>query len=334
MVREAFKDGPSWLQWCSKYVELIIYSVFLCIWIGGNSIVFLLASQNIKNSYDFFADTDKDVRVIMVATVVPLVLLCWIPDLRLLVPVSFLTNLINVASICVILYYTLQDLPSLADRQPVGSLGSIPIFVGLLLFTINATGLMIPLKNEMKKPKKFNSKFGVITISYVLVTLMYSFFGILCYVKFGDKVLSSVIMNLPKTTFCKIVIGLYGIGNCCFFPLISYVSFDIIWNNILKENFQMSPYMVQYEYLCRTLIALSSMVFAYIVPNIELFLSLTGTVGTSIDSLIIPALAQSLIYYNQKKYFLYFKNALIMLIGASLIVAGCYDFTAQIIKSF
>lgn len=334
MIREAFKGGPSALQWCSKYVEIIVYSVFLCIWVGGNSIVFLLASENLKNSYDFFAGSDNDIRLIMLIIVVPLVLLCWIPDLRLLVPVSFFTNIINVFSICVILYYSLQDLPSLADRQPAASMSSIPIFVGLLLFTINATGLMIPLKNEMKKPKKFNAKFGVISISYVSVTLMYSLFGLFCYLKFGSAVQSSVILNLPNTKFCKFVIGLYGVGNCCFYPLISYVSFDIIWNNILNAKLQKSSYVLQYEYLCRTLIALSSMVFAYIVPNIQLFLSLTGTVGTSIDSLIIPALTQTLIYYDQRKYGLYLKNTLIILIGTFLIIAGCYDFTSQLIRSF
>lgn len=334
MIREAFKGGPKRLQWCSKYVELIVYSVFLCIWVGGNSIVFLLATNNIKNSYDFFFDSNTDERLIMLVLVIPLVLLCWIPDLRLLVPVSFFTNIINVLSICVILYFSLQDLPSLAERQPTGNIGSIPIFIGLLLFTINATGLMIPLKNEMKRPKRFNAKFGVISLSYVSVTLMYSLFGLLCYLKFGQGVKSSVIWNLPDTNFCKIIIGLYGIGNCCFYPLISYVSFDIFWNNILKEKLQKSPYVLPYEYLCRTVIALSSMVFAYIVPNIELFLSLTGTVGTSIDSLIIPALTQTLIYYNQRKFGLHLKNTLIMLIGAFLIIAGCYDFTSQLIKSF
>ncbi len=334
MTREAFSCGPEYLRWCSTYTEGIVYAVFLFIWAGGNAIVFLLASQNLKDSYDFFFHTDVDVRLIMVYLVIPLTALCWIPDLKLLLPLSFFTNVVNIVSICVIAYYAVQDLPEMGSRQMAANPRNLPLFVGLLLFTINATGLMIPLKNEMKHPKKFNSKYGVITVSYASVSVMYSIFGMLCYLKWGANVNSSVIRNIPHTDFNKILIGLYGIGNCCFYPLVSYVSFDIIWNNLLKDKFEKSEYTLHYEYVCRTVIALSSMIFAYVVPNLEVFLSLTGTVGTSIDSLIIPALAETLIYHQDRRYWLFLKNGAIIALGVVLIVMGSIDCIGQIIDLF
>lgn len=334
MVREAFSCGPVQIQWFSKYIEIIIYFMFLCIWIGGNSILFLLIGDIMKNACDYFFETDVSGNMLTLYLVVPLVLLCWIPNLKWLVPLSAITNSINIVSICVIMYHVLTDMPPLAERKPFGHWTSVPLLMGVQLFSINATSLMIPLKSEMKRPKKFNSTFGVITASYVPVCLMYSFFGLLCYLKYGENSLEIIILNLPSTPFNKAIIGLYSIGIVCLFPLFSYVSYDIIWNNLLKDSIQKSEYKFFYDYMCRTSIALSSMFCAYTVPNLTLFLSLTGTVGTSIDSLIVPALAEMLIYYKQRTYFLYFKNSVIIVLALMLIVMGSANCITQLIKTF
>lgn len=330
MVQEAFKIGPLYIRQFAKLTNIIIYCTFLCIWIGGNSVLFLLLTENLQNIYRYFFDVNVSEKMLALLLVIPLVLLCWIPNLKWLVPLSTLANVINVFTICVIYYYVLTDMPPLSTRKPFGDWTGVPLLMGVQLFSINATSLLLPLKNELKFPQKFNAKFGVITMAYVPVCLMYSIFGLTCYIRYGEDTNENVILNLPSTYFNKLVISLYCVGVSCMFPLFSYVSFDIIWNNMLKDSFQKSEYRFVYEYVCRTLIPLSSILFAFVVPNLSLFLSLTGTVGTSVDSLIIPALIEMLIHYKTGKYFLYCKDVIILIVASILIIAGTMNCFTQL----
>lgn len=334
VIYEAFRTGPTYARWFADYTYYLIYGAFMCVWVGGNSIFLLLACSNIKYVYDYFYQTDIGIRLILIYLIVPLVLLCWIPNLKYLVPCSIFTNVINAIGILAILYDTVQDFPAISSRKSFGDIASIPLFLGTILFTLNATGIIMALKNEMKNPKKFNSLLGVLTVSYIPVSILYSVFGVLCFIKYGDQVNQNVILNLPPTTLSKVIIGVYAIGICFFYPIVAYVSFEIIWNNSLKDKFPKSTRRKIYEYVVRTLIALSSIVLAYIVPNIALFLSVAGTVCTSLDSIIFPAITQILIHHNEKRPFLVFKNVIIILFAFVLIVTGAGNSISQIMEHY
>ncbi len=325
MTRRAFECGPARLRWFSKYTERSLYVVFICNWTIGTSCMFLLASENSKRAYELLFDTNVEVRTVMLYLLVPITLLWWIPNLKLLLSFSIFPNLVNVAYIGIVVYYTFQELPPLSSRNMVGNVESVALFTGVMLFSLNITGLVIPLKNEMRKPKKFNSRIGVITLSYCLVTIIYSVFGFICYLKYGDQLLESVVWNLPSTDLTKVTLTIFAIGNWFFVPLSGYVPYDIIWNTILKKKLGKSKFRVHYDYACRTFIAFMTITIAFVLPKIELFMLLTGTVCSSIDSLIVPALAQTLIYYKQPKYMLHFKNGVIITIGVVLMIMGGVD---------
>lgn len=332
VIYEAFHSGPKCISWMAKYTHYLIYGAFMCIWIGGNSIFLLLACGNLKCAYDYFFDSDISIRLIMIYLVVPLVLLCWIPNLKYLVPCSLFTNAINAIALCTVLYDAVSDSSFFQDRLSVGSMASVPLFLGTILFTLNATGLILPLKNDMKNPRTFNSTFGVLTASYIPVSILYSFFGVLCYLKHGDRVNANVLLNLPPTRFSKIITGASGIGICFLYPIIAYVSFEIIWNNNLKGKLENSEGFLIYEYTVRTCIAVSSIVLAYVVPNIGLFLSVAGTICTSIDSIIFPAMIDMLVHCNGSINFA--KNMCIIIFAIILIVSGTFNSVSEIIEYY
>lgn len=333
-VYEAFRNGPKYASWFADYTHYLIYGAFISVWVGGNSIFLLLACSDLKFVYDYFFEADINVRVIMIYLIIPLVVLCWIPNLKYLVPCSAITNCVNAVGICTILYDTVREFPSISARKSMGDVASIPLFLGTILFTLNATGIIMPLKNEMENPKKFNSTLGVLTVSYIPISILYSVFGTLCYLKYGDKVNENVILNLPPTTLSKLLIGFYGIGICFFYPVVAYVSFEIIWNNTLKKKLQKSSRRKIYEYVVRTLIALSSIVLAYIVPNISLFISLAGTVCTSLDSIIFPLFTQILIHHGEKKPVMVITNVIIIVFAFVLMVTGTVNSIFQIIDYY
>lgn len=55
---------------------------------------------------------------------------------------------------------------------------------------------VLPLKNEMKKPRNFNKPFGVLNVGMVIVGAMFVTMGFLSYLKYGDNVAGSVTLNL------------------------------------------------------------------------------------------------------------------------------------------
>lgn len=57
---------------------------------------------------------------------------------------------------------------------------------------------VLPLQNEMKKPKKFTATAGVLNIGMSMVTVLFTTIGFLGYLKYGDNVKGSVTLNLPQ----------------------------------------------------------------------------------------------------------------------------------------
>lgn len=57
---------------------------------------------------------------------------------------------------------------------------------------------ILPLEQEMKKPKKFTSVFGVLNVGMVIVTTLIIITGFMGYLRFGDGVRGSLTLNLPE----------------------------------------------------------------------------------------------------------------------------------------
>lgn len=57
---------------------------------------------------------------------------------------------------------------------------------------------MLPLQNEMKKPKYFTRPAGVLNVGMTVVTILYISVGFLGYLKYGDIIKGSVTLNLPE----------------------------------------------------------------------------------------------------------------------------------------
>lgn len=88
-------------------------------------------------------------------------------------------------------------MPSISDRRQTGDIKHLPLFFGTTLFALVAIGLFISLENNMKRPRSFVSRFGVLNLGMTIVTILYIVFALLGYLKYGDAIKSSVTLNLP-----------------------------------------------------------------------------------------------------------------------------------------
>lgn len=104
-----------------------------------------------------------------------------------------------ITGIAITFYYTTQDLPNISERKLVtSSLRELPLFFGTVIYLFEGIGLVLPLKNAMKKPENFSKPLGVLNVGMIFLTIMFIFFGMFGYWKFGDEVASSITLNLPS----------------------------------------------------------------------------------------------------------------------------------------
>jgi proton-coupled amino acid transporter len=67
------------------------------------------------------------------------------------------------------------------------------------MYSFEGIGVILPLENQMKEPKKMVATFGTINISMTLCAFMYVIMGFLGYWHWKDEVIEgSITLNLPK----------------------------------------------------------------------------------------------------------------------------------------
>ncbi len=338
VVYHAFQSGPRGLRWFAPCGRILCYVVFINIWFFFCCYNYIIICQNLKVFLWNVLTLDVSVHFLVVIFLPVFVLLCYIRKLSYLVPLSIIGNIANYIAFVLVVYYIVTDPSPWNIPHKFGTLGSIPLSIGTIMFTLNATGLMIPLKHEMKTPQKFNSRFGVLNTSFVPVAALYMFLSLIGYLKYGSDLKDSVIENLPPHATLAQAGILVSSSTLIFqYPLFMYVNVDMIWNNILKERKKSleSHHRLLGEYVLRTVLVVISFVISYVSPNIFLFLSLSGTIGTSIDSFILPAFMQTLVVWRicKSKWrfsWVLVKNALIVSLAVVVVVGGVMDCVQQV----
>lgn len=64
---------------------------------------------------------------------------------------------------------------------------------------------IMPLENEMKTPKSFGGKVGVLNISMVSIVILYVGMGFFGYLKYGDESKGSITLNLPDEVWVLVI---------------------------------------------------------------------------------------------------------------------------------
>jgi proton-coupled amino acid transporter len=91
---------------------------------------------------DEYQESDLDVRLYMVMLLLPLILINWVRNLKLLAPFSTFANLVTFVGLGITLYYVFDGIPSPAERSMVGYVVDFPLFIGTTLFALEAVGVV------------------------------------------------------------------------------------------------------------------------------------------------------------------------------------------------
>ncbi|KAI1340625.1 transmembrane amino acid transporter [Xylariaceae sp. FL0016] len=132
-------------------------------------------------------------------------------QLVVLIPLSFIRNMAKlspvaiVADVCILLgvgYIYYFDIAYLANH---GLNETVVLFnpakytltIGAAIFTFEGIGLILPIQSSMAKPERFEWLLATIM---VIITIVFTAVGALCYATFGSATQIEIINNFPQTS--------------------------------------------------------------------------------------------------------------------------------------
>lgn len=314
--------------------HLINLGLFIT-YFGTCAVYTVIIAENFKQVIDFYFGDGGDVRVYIAFLLLPLILLSWVPNLKYLAPVSAVANLFMGVGLLITFYYLTQDMPSISERKLHTSLLEIPPFFGIVIFAMEAIGVVMPLENSMRTPQHFVGICGVLNQGMSGVTLVYILLGFLGYVKYGSAAEGSITLNLPNDEIpAQVVKVLIGLAVFCTFGLQFFVCLEIGWDAI-KDKFRKRPLMV--NYMMRTVLVTSAVLLAVAVPTIGPFVGLLGAFCFSILGLLVPVFIEMITYWDQgfgKYNWVIWKNVFVCLFGLLALYFGSKSAITEIIEVY
>lgn len=143
--------------------------------------------------------TESDIRLYIIALLLPLIFMAWVRNLKYLAPVSMLANICMGLGLGITIYYLVGTGELKTDNmknmlfKPVQEW---PEFFSLSIFAMEAIGVVMPLENAMKTPRAMLGICGVLSRSMTAVTFVYIILGFLGYLRYGEGVLDSITLSL------------------------------------------------------------------------------------------------------------------------------------------
>ncbi|KAJ1525360.1 hypothetical protein ONE63_010177 [Megalurothrips usitatus] len=329
IAREGFNEGPPIFKRMSKMAEYCEHT-FLCIYQMGTMSVYTVFIANSLYVVVKAHGVDIDIRLYMCMLLVPLILINFVRNLKYLAPLSSFALVATVVAFGVTLKFIFTDLPPVTDREPVGEIKNLPLFFGTVIFALEAIGVVVPLGNEMRRPREYLGITGVLNRGMVPIVLLYIFLGFFGYIKYGSAAEGSITLNLPpddplaQAVKLLIAVAIFGTH-----PLQCYVVIDIVWGTYLQPRLLKHPHVLTIEYVVRAAIVTIAFLFAVAIPNLGPFISLVGALSLSMVGIMLPSLIQLSTFWYQTKgaafHWLLVKNVLLSVFALIGLVSGTYS---------
>ncbi|XP_014891968.1 proton-coupled amino acid transporter 1 [Poecilia latipinna] len=179
----------------------------------------------------------------------------------------------------------------------------------------------------MQRPQKFTQ---VLYLGMGIVTFLYISLGTIGYMCFGEHIGGSITLNLPNCWTYQAVKLLYCFGIFITFALQFYVPAEILIPQILtcvSERWEKPV-----DLLLRTLLVIITCALAILIPELDLVISLVGSVSSSFLALIFPPILEILAFHTEGLSPLAtIKNLIISVVGLLGFLLGTYIAVIEIL---
>ena len=197
-----------------KFRSLILFSITIS-QIGFVCAGTVFVAENIFSFLDAVTPDDtvplssKWLIAIQLLVLVPLAL---IRNISRLGPVALLADVFIFIGLFYIWYYDIATLAKNGIHPTVTNFNprDFTLTIGSSIFTFEGIGLILPIQSSMAEPEKFSR---LLYIVMIIITIIFTSVGALCYATFGTKTDVEILSNYPQTSkFVNAVQFLYSIA--------------------------------------------------------------------------------------------------------------------------
>ncbi|KAK8016635.1 vacuolar amino acid transporter 5 [Apiospora rasikravindrae] len=149
---------------------------------------------------------------IIVIQILILIPFAWIRNISKLGPAALFADICIMIGLGYIYYYDVAKLATdgMAESVVLFNPDRYTLMIGSAIFTFEGIGLILPIQSSMAKPEKFEYLLGGIML---IITIIFTSVGALCYATFGGATGIEIINNYPQTNkFVNAVQFLYSLA--------------------------------------------------------------------------------------------------------------------------
>lgn len=100
----------------------------------------MIIARNFKQVLDYYAHTDASLRLLIACLLLPLIVLCWIPNLKYLAPFSMIANGFMGISLAITFYYLIKNIHPISEVPLIAPIDQFPNFISITIFAMEAIG--------------------------------------------------------------------------------------------------------------------------------------------------------------------------------------------------
>ncbi|XP_058827303.1 proton-coupled amino acid transporter-like protein CG1139 [Topomyia yanbarensis] len=335
-AERVFQYGPIKLRGMANFSRNFVdYGLMATYYSAGCVYIVFIGSSLAKVSNATF-DLDWDVRIYILFTMIPVLVIGQIRQLKFLVPFSALANVFIVITFGITLYYIFKDPLVFNDKPGFASLATLPLFFSTVIFAMEGIGVVMPVENSMAKPQHFLGCPGVLNTAMATVITLYAVIGFFGYVRYGEASAGSVTLNLPTDdVLSKVAQLLIAVAILFTFGLQFYVPMDILWRKV-QEKIPKDKHNIS-QIAIRTGIMILMGGVALAVPDLEPFIGLVGAIFFSSLGLLVPCVVETVFLWpNELGMFKWIlvKNIIFGAFAIFALVAGSYVSIEEIVKLY
>lgn len=161
--------------------------------------------------------------------------LAFIRNISKLGPAALLADVFILVGVVYIFWYDISHLASngLNDTVVLFNSATYTLTIGSCIFTFEGIGLILPIQSSMRKPAHFEPLLALVML---LITIIFTAVGALCYATFGTDTKIEVINNFPQTSkLVNAVQFLYSIAVLVGNPVQLFPAIRILENRIFRR---------------------------------------------------------------------------------------------------
>ncbi|CAH0598684.1 unnamed protein product [Chrysodeixis includens] len=271
---------------------------------------------------------------IYLAVMIPfIVLICLITHLKYLAPFSVAANIVIVFCIILSIYYAFILNPHFDNLDIATTPYNTFEFIGMSVFSMSCSGVVIAIENNMKEPHRFAEALGYGMVMIVICTFLVSFFG---YAAFLQKCESPITINFPMDLLPKILKGLIALMIYVTHALNFFVPFNLCFY-YLKQRHAVED-RPKWELIYRAILVILVGGTGVIFPNINAIMGFLGTFCLSNMAFIWPNLINLLVIWERPGLghmnWRFWRAMVLIGIGVFIFICGSLVNTMELVAVF